>query len=323
MAFVESYLRSVFDESKVDEPDEFVGDKTAARQYESIWSMPTAHRFRLYRQWVTKYERQKATSLSELHRMFNKQTSAMAELKMQVDRTILDKALIIAMTTTGSSRYSEVLKDIGPRIVIVEEAAEVFEAHIVSSLSKHCEHLILIGDHVQLKPRTNVYKLAVEYQLDVSLFERLVNNGLPSVMLNQQHRMRPEISAFAKLFYQEPIYDHKSVEAYPNVAGMRSNVQFVSHNQYESEITDLKSICNRFEANYLTKLCTYLIKQGYGPDKITVITMYLGQLIELRRELRKIGLAKVRVSTVDNFQGEENDIVLVSLVRSNQNNRIG
>ncbi len=100
------------------------------------------------------------------------------ELRLQEDRCIMQNAYIIAMTTTGSSRYHNVLKDIGPRIVIVEEAAEVFEAHIVSALSKNCEHLILIGDHVQLRPSPSVYKLAKTFKLDVSLFERLINNKI-------------------------------------------------------------------------------------------------------------------------------------------------
>lgn len=72
------------------------------------------------------------------------------------------------------------------KIVIVEEAAAIFEAHIVTALSTGCEHLILIGDHVQLRPNPSVYHLAVKYKLDVSLFERLIKNGFPNVRLNIQ-----------------------------------------------------------------------------------------------------------------------------------------
>ena len=59
--------------------------------------------------------------------------------------------------------------------MIVEEAAEVLEAHIVVSMPRTTEHLILIGDHQQLKPSPTVYELALNYNLDVSLFERMVN----------------------------------------------------------------------------------------------------------------------------------------------------
>lgn len=62
--------------------------------------------------------------------------------------------------------------------MIVEEAAEVLESHIIAGITEHCEHLILIGDHQQLRPPTTVYKLAKDYQLDVSLFERLIKNNI-------------------------------------------------------------------------------------------------------------------------------------------------
>ncbi len=63
-------------------------------------------------------------------------------------------------------------------IVIVEEAAEVFEGHILTALSKKTEHLILIGDHKQLKPSPAVYDLEKNFNLSMSLFERLINNKL-------------------------------------------------------------------------------------------------------------------------------------------------
>ena len=112
---------------------------------------------------------------------YNRLATNLHELRMQEDRCCMDSALIVAMTTTGAARYHQVLRDIGPKIVMVEEAAEVFEAHIVSALSAQCEHLILIGDHVQLRPNPTVYTLAKDYKLDVSLFERLLNNNIQKV----------------------------------------------------------------------------------------------------------------------------------------------
>ena len=72
------------------------------------------------------------------------------------------------------------------KIVIVEEAAAIFEAHIITALSTKCEHLILIGDHVQLRPNPSVYRLALKYHFDVSLFERFIKNDFPNVRLNIQ-----------------------------------------------------------------------------------------------------------------------------------------
>ena len=56
------------------------------------------------------------------------------------------------MTTTGAAKYRKALQKLGPRLVIVEEAAEVFEAHTVTTLTRQCQHLILIGDHQQVRP---------------------------------------------------------------------------------------------------------------------------------------------------------------------------
>lgn len=55
------------------------------------------------------------------------------------------------MTTTGAAKYQDVLQQVEPPIVVVEEAAEVLEAHIVTSLSKGCQQLILIGSIFRLK----------------------------------------------------------------------------------------------------------------------------------------------------------------------------
>lgn len=85
------------------------------------------------------------------------------------------------------------------QVVIVEEAAEVLEAHILTSLSPSVEHLVLIGDHLQLPPKVEVYELQKEsgrgYNLNTSMFERLVEAGtVQHVTLAQQRRMRPDIS---------------------------------------------------------------------------------------------------------------------------------
>lgn len=65
--------------------------------------------------------------------------------RQQGDIETLRKAKVIGMTTTGAARMQGVLQMVGPQIVIVEEAAEVLEAHIITALSKNCQHLILIG----------------------------------------------------------------------------------------------------------------------------------------------------------------------------------
>ena len=85
--------------------------------------------------------------------------------------------LFLFFVIKGAAKYRDFLHRIKPKITIVEEAAEVLESHIVTALTGGCEHLILIGDHKQLRPKPTVFDLGVNYQLDISLFERLVENG--------------------------------------------------------------------------------------------------------------------------------------------------
>lgn len=65
------------------------------------------------------------------------------------------------MTTTGAAKYRSVLQDVKPPVVIVEEAAEVLEAHTITTLTSACKHLILIGDHQQVRSGTNCRKFGV------------------------------------------------------------------------------------------------------------------------------------------------------------------
>ncbi|CAC5378330.1 unnamed protein product [Mytilus coruscus] len=79
------------------------------------------------------------------------------------------------------------LTDVIPAVItIIEEAAEVPETHIVTAINPTCEHLILIGDHKQLKPKPAVRELATRFSLSISLFERMINNKIPYTCLQRQ-----------------------------------------------------------------------------------------------------------------------------------------
>ena len=313
---------------QLDEQDDLLVDQEYKKLINQhlVKILNTEHRnerFKMYKSWLSQFLNEKTKQIENLNHKYNQAASELKELRFKEDKLILRNAFIIAATTTGSSRYHEVLKEIGPRIVIVEEAAEVFEAHIVSSLSPSCEHLILIGDHVQLRPNPAVYKLAQQYSLDVSLFERLINNNTKRVMLSCQHRMRPDISVLMKHFYDKPIRNHASVHLFNNIVGFERNIFFLNHDKLEKNVRSTQSKFNKFESDYLGQLCLYITRQNYEQTRITVITMYSEQMSMIRRTLKQIGLSQVTVSTVDNYQGEENDFVLLSLVRSNDKKQIG
>lgn len=103
---------------------------------------------------------------------------------------------------------------------VIEEAAQVLEAHVVTALSKNTDHLILIGDHKQLRPRNEVDELARKFKLNISLFERLILNKMEYHQLAEQRRMRPEIASLVlPHIYDERLLNHADVGKYENVKG--------------------------------------------------------------------------------------------------------
>ncbi|CAG2194423.1 unnamed protein product [Mytilus edulis] len=103
-----------------------------------------------------------------------------AEKQQEADIIILKKARLIACTTTRAARDKEILKHVAPSIFLIEEAAEIPEHHVVACLTSSCQQLIMIGDHQQLRPSYNDFKTAQQHKIDISLFERLIDEGFSS-----------------------------------------------------------------------------------------------------------------------------------------------
>ncbi|KAL3847660.1 hypothetical protein ACJMK2_018561 [Sinanodonta woodiana] len=288
----------------------------------NVWELDYTDRWCLYLYWRQRYLNALEEDYVRQANLYEEVMKEYKDAKMREDKFILEHAQIIGMTTTCAARYQPVLQKIGPRIIIVEEAAEVLESHIITTLSEHCQHLILIGDHEQLRPNPTTYTLAKDYKFDISLFERMVNNGIQCDCLEEQHRMRPEISMLLQHIYHN-LRDHASVTEYEHIRGVGTDIFFIDHTQEELNDADQKSHLNKHEARYIVALCKYLLRQGYSPNQITVLTTYSGQLFCLRNMMPKSDFDGVKVTVVDNYQGEENDIILLSLVRSNHEGKIG
>ena len=89
--------------------------------------------------------------------------------------------------------------------------------------------------------------------------------------------MRPEIARLMKHFYDD-LEDHESVKTdRPDVRAVDSNMFFINHTNSEAAVADGSSKRNEFEANYVIQLASYLVKQGYRTEQITILVMYLGQ----------------------------------------------
>ena len=245
------------------------------------------------------------------------------ELELMNDSNLLKKSQIVGMTTTGCAKYSTIIEQNNFEVVIIEEAAEVLESHIVALLTKNTKHLIMIGDHKQLRPKPYNYQIAHNYHFDVSMFERLINNNIQYATLKYQRRMKPLFAEFVRIIYGGDTYiDHEKVKNREPIKGIEKDMYIITHNNLETENANLASKSNEYEAKYLIRLCNYLLQQNYTEDQITILTLYVGQVLLLRKEAKKYNI-NVRISSVDNYQGEECDIILLSLVRSNKKFEIG
>ncbi|XP_023660655.1 NFX1-type zinc finger-containing protein 1-like isoform X2 [Paramormyrops kingsleyae] len=272
--------------------------KTEALRISNLWALPSIQRWSLYRLWVSLFRQDLKEKLLESENNFQRIIERLDELRNAEDEMILKNASIIGMTTTCAARYRKVLQGIQPKIVVVEEAAEVMEAHIVMALTPGCEHLILIGDHQQLRPSATVYQLAINFNLEVSLFERLIKMKIPYVRLDYQHRMRPEIARLLTPYIYDQLENDSSVYEYENIKGVTSNVFFVEHEHLEENISEGRSHQNKHEATFVKALCYYFICQGAKKGLFCIGNMSMlstvplwGKIIKELRSHGEIGKA--------------------------------
>jgi helicase required for RNAi-mediated heterochromatin assembly 1 len=152
------------------------------------------------------------------------------------------------------------------------------------------------------------------------MFERLVQNNLPFVMLKEQRRTAPEIRRLLKPIYDE-LHDHESVSKHESVPGMGNLRSWFFTHAWPEVKDSLTSKVNEVEALMVAELYRYLCSNGVPSHGITVLTFYNGQRKKILKMLMDNGRTRShipKVVTVDSYQGEENDIVILSLVRSGQ-----
>lgn len=186
--------------------------------------------------------------------------------------------------------------------------------------------------------------------------------GLPYSTLQTQRRMHPSIAQLVRETLYPQLEDAPAVSEYPLVKGIRKRLFWLDHRELEGNPSNAEATAtsrwNDYEVEMTTALVNHLVCQGeYGSGEIAVLTPYLGQLQKLRRrlgrsfaitvgdrdqdDLVKAGLQEdgeqdpnptavkgtllqnLRVATIDNFQGEEASVVVISLVRSNPQNSCG
>ncbi|KAF4586118.1 hypothetical protein EYR38_009713 [Pleurotus pulmonarius] len=190
---------------------------------------------------------------------------------------------------------------------------------------------------------------------NVSVFGSLVDKEYPHETPNAQ-QMRPEVSRLVKELTYLGLDDTPSTQGRPHTCGLRDNIIFIDHRHPEDSdpeiagrFTTSMKCQNSYEVAIVVEIVHYLTQQGYGADSMVVLTPYLGQLNNLLNELKrdmdpilndldlfdlaqaglvtqasaKLTKKSIRLATIDNYHGEESDIIIISLTRSNPNNDIG
>ncbi|KAF3162805.1 hypothetical protein TWF225_008077 [Orbilia oligospora] len=295
---------------------------------DNLWDIPEPLRGDVY----TRLERLYISAIETEMRKINQEYALnVAEYKIarwEGDAYILQRARVIGLTTTGISKYRSLVAALQPKICLIEEAAETLEGPLIVACYPSIQQLVLVGDHKQLKGHCNVSELEKPpYNLSISMFERLVNNNVEYTMLKKQRRMRPEIRRILMPIYPDLDDDLQVLNMKP-IQGMGStNLFFFAHEVPEEQ--DELSKKNSHEAQMIVGFCNYLVENGIMQKEITILTFYTGQARELRRllfrsdRLNKDAKDRIRVATVDSFQGEENEVVILSLCRSNTQGIIG
>ncbi|KAF8265012.1 hypothetical protein EI94DRAFT_1737067 [Lactarius quietus] len=281
---------------------------------DNVWSMSPLERLRLAESWEEDMRKIAYDSLlaefDQLREHYKDACKSYEDTQDEARRRLLSRTDLIACTTTGAAKLVSLLTSVGPKVLLVEEAGQVLEAHILASLVPSVEHLICIGDPKQLRPNLATFAFSMD---STSLMERLSDGGTSMSQINVQRRMRPSISHFVR--HGEDVF-------------------FFSHNHPENSEEDSVSKHNVFEVAMIRDLVLYFLKQGPydGAGDIAVLCAYLGQLQKVRAALKDlklrlqlehdIGFAQVdvarhiRIGTVDTFQGQEAKIVIISLVRN-------
>ncbi|KXJ91021.1 putative AAA family ATPase [Microdochium bolleyi] len=339
--------------------DQFITD---LRGIEAVWDMDLSTRQQHQRRWLDALIRERVESVCEQTGQYDANQTKLDALFKDKKAEAIRSSRIIACTTTGAAMFAAQIEAAQPDFVIYEEAGEIQECHTLTSMRDSVKQAVFIGDHKQLRPKVNNYALTVErgdgYDFNVSMFERLILHGFPHTTLRAQHRMHPKISAFARALTYPDLQDGPKTDKRPSIRGLQDRVIFVNHDQPETHMADLTdrrdpsqkgSKENRFEASMVLRIVKYLVQQGYGTGDMVVLTPYLGQLRLLRERLQeendpvlndmdassltqaglltaaasKVKKAPLRLATIDNYQGEESDIVIASLTRGNDRGDIG
>ncbi|KAL2878621.1 hypothetical protein SGCOL_006091 [Colletotrichum sp. CLE4] len=260
--------------------------------------------------------------------------------KDKANYLLTNEARIIAMTSTHAAMRRGEIASLGFHYdnVVMEEAAQITEIENFIPLAMQkpkkgqmgLQRVVLCGDHFQNSPVIQSMAFRHYANLEQSLFSRLVRLGVPTINLDQQGRARPSIASLYQWRYPKlgnlPHVESEGEYSVAN-AGFKYDYQFINVPDYkgrgETEPTP-HFIQNLGEAEYAVAVYQYMRLLGYPASKISILTTYAGQRALVKDILAHrcadkaiFGMPKI-VTTVDKYQGEQNDYIILSLTRTSR-----
>ena len=311
-----------------------VNDKMLSQTYERRYEAHPDYP-QLWAMRKTLREMRSAGRKSEsLHQKIDRLKSRITELELRIHNALFAQARVISCTLAG--RASRVLDGMKFATLFIDEAAQALEAACWIDIGK-ASRVIFAGDHQQLPPTVRCLE-ALKGGLGKTLMERIVENNPQVVtLLKVQYRMNDDIMRFSSnWFYNGEVHSapevrHRGILDYDNA------IMWVDTSEVDGKeefVGDSYGRINRSEAQ-LTIDTLKAFFEKIGKERVLderidvgIISPYRAQVQYLRRLIRHNDYFKpmrglITVNTVDGFQGQERDIIVISLVRDNDEGNIG
>ncbi|MBC7388340.1 MAG: AAA family ATPase, partial [Opitutaceae bacterium] len=293
--------------------------KKQAQEYKSL-----AHKYK--RNFGREEREQRKLLFDEAHKIIKE----VDKTEQYIIEDLVSKAQIIAATLVGSNHYT--VRNLKFHTIVIDEAGQALEPACWIPILK-AEKVILAGDHCQLPPTIKSQK-AAQMGLNKTLLEKCVELHPSSVaLLNVQYRMNEIIMGYSsKVFYDDKLTAHESVANHLLFPDDKPLTFIDTAGCGFNEKQDGTSTTNPEEAVFLLKHLTKVLSENPQlldqKPSIAIISPYkqqvniLKELIGSSEEIKPF-LPFISINTVDSFQGQERDIVYISMTRSNANGEIG
>lgn len=295
--------------------------------YPQLWSIRKAIR-ELYAR------SRKGAEREAVRQKINSLKDRATELEIRINESLFSEARVIACTLVGSANRLLTGQKFGT--LFIDEAAQALEAACWIPIRK-ADRVILAGDHCQLPPTVKAPG-ALRAGLGHTLMQTIVKSKPDTVsLLKLQYRMNDEIMRFSSEWFYggmlqsapevkyRSILDFDTPIEWINTEGLDCNEEFIGENYGRINKSEAELSIEQLKG-YITKIG----RERFLDERIDVgmISPYKAQVQYLRRLVRNDAFFKpyrqaITINTVDGFQGQERDVILISLVRANEEGQIG